>query len=391
MITSIIDNDLYKFTTSYAYMKLFPHALGAFEFTDRNNTVYTQEQLELIKSRIYHLTSLKLTKQEKEFMSDKCYYIPPCYFEWLEGYRYDSSEIKELCLDSEGHLKISVSGLLYRITLWEVPILAIVSEVLATSQGVVSDVLAASRTIQKASIAENEGIKFSEFGTRRRASFAVQDTVIKHLSQYASRSLTGTSNCYFAMKYNLTPIGTHPHEWFMFHGAQYGYDNANYLALEDWAKVYDGDLGIALSDTYTSDVFFRNFSKKHAKLFDGIRQDSGDPFKFIEKAICRYNELKVDPLTKTIIFSDSLDMNKAAEIARNCRGRIKCAFGIGTNLTNDVNLKPANIVMKLTECQMNYKQPTRKCVKLSDSEGKHMGDPDEVALALMLINQHYKL
>ena len=156
MITSIIDNDLYKFTTSYAYMKLFPHALGAFEFTDRNNTVYTQEQLELIKSRIYHLTSLKLTKQEKEFMSDKCYYIPPCYFEWLEGYRYDSSEIKELCLDSEGHLKISVSGLLYRITLWEVPILAIVSEVLATSQGVVSDVLAASRTIQKASIAENE-------------------------------------------------------------------------------------------------------------------------------------------------------------------------------------------------------------------------------------------
>lgn len=193
------------------------------------------------------------------------------------------------------------------------------------------------------------------------------------------------------MKYNLTPIGTHPHEWFMFHGAQYGYDNANYLALEDWAKVYDGDLGIALSDTYTSDVFFRNFSKKHAKLFDGIRQDSGDPFKFIEKAINRHNELKVDPLTKTIIFSDSLDMNKAAEIARNCRGRIKCAFGIGTNLTNDVNLIPANIVIKLTECQMNFKQPTRKCVKLSDSEGKHMGDPDEVALALMLINQHYKL
>ncbi len=159
----------------------------------------------------------------------------------------------------------------------------------------------------------------------------------------------------------------------MFHGAMYGYEHANYMALENWINVYDGDLGIALSDTYTSDVFFKNFSKKHAKLYDGIRQDSGDPFRFIEKAINRYKELKVNPITKTIIFSDALTMDKAVEINNNCIGRIGCAFGIGTHLTNDCGLKPANIVMKLTECRMNSKQPSKHCVKLSDAEGKHMG------------------
>lgn len=388
MITSILDNDLYKFTTSYAYMKMFPHARGVFEFTDRNNTVYTAEQLKEIGMAISHMTSLSLTPEEHIFMLHRCYYLPPSYFEWLAGYKYDRSEVL-VELDREGHLHISVSGLLYRITLWEVPILAIVSEVLTKSQGAVSMAISTAKTVSKAIYAEEQGIKFSEFGTRRRASFAVQDMVVKHLAQYARHSLTGTSNCYLAFRYGLTPIGTHPHEWFMFHGAMYGYDNANYLALENWAKVYDGDLGIALSDTYTSDVFFKNFSKKHAKLFDGVRQDSGDPFKFIEKTINRYNELRIDPLTKTIVFSDALTMEKAAEIHRNCQGRIKCSFGIGTHLTNDVGLKPVNIVMKLTKCQMNANQPTHKCVKISDSQGKHMGDPDEVALACMLINQHY--
>lgn len=390
IINSILDNDLYKFTTSYAYMKMYPHAVGTFEFIDRNNTIYTAEQVQQIKMEITHMTFLHLIHSEYLFMENSCYYIPPCYFEWLKGYRYNKDEVRTW-LDEDGHLHITVSGLLYRITLWEVPILAIVSEVLTKSQGSINLATCIANTVSKAVTAEKERISFSEFGTRRRASFQVQDTVVKHLAQYARGSLTGTSNCYLAMKYNLTPIGTHPHEWFMFHGAQYGYDNANYLALEAWAKVYDGDLGIALSDTYTSDVFFRNFSKKHAKLFDGVRQDSGDPFQFIAKAINRYNELRIDPMTKTIIFSDALTITKAIEIYNNCRGRINCSFGIGTHFTNDVGLKPANIVMKLVSCQMNQKQPERKCVKISDSPGKHMGDPEEVALAVMLINQHYNL
>lgn len=214
--------------------------------------------------------------------------------------------------------------------------------------------------------------------------------MIDKLLHDCPQNFVGTSNCYIAYLRDIKMIGTFPHEWVMFHGAMYGYDQANYLALENWVNVYDGELGIALSDTYTSDVFFRNFSKKHARLFDGVRQDSGDPFQFINKCIDRYRELNVDPLTKTIVFSDSLDFKKAVDIFNCCKGRIKCSFGIGTNLTCDLEgIKPSNIVMKLVSCQMNSKQPVKKCIKLSDVEGKHIGDPEEVALAQMIISQHY--
>lgn len=148
--------------------------------------------------------------------------------------------------------------------------------------------------------------------------------------------------------------------------------------LEDWVSVYDGDLGIALSDTYTSAVFFKNLSRKQAKLFDGVRQDSGDEFKFVTSAIARYKELGIDPTTKTIIFSNALTFEKALEVREYCRGRIRCAFGIGTNLTNDTGHKPSNIVMKLTSCQMNKNQPVFNCVKLSDDLGKHTGLEQEV-------------
>lgn len=218
---------------------------------------------------------------------------------------------------------------------------------------------------------------FSEFGTRRRYSYNVQEAIVKSLKDSATYC-TGTSNCYLAMKYDMPMMGTHPHEWFMFHGAMYGYKQANYMALEDWVSVYDGDLGIALSDTYTSAVFFKNLSRKQAKLFDGVRQDSGDEFKFVTSAIARYKELGIDPTTKTIIFSNALTFEKALEVREYCRGRIRCAFGIGTNLTNDTGHKPSNIVMKLTSCQMNKNQPVFNCVKLSDDLGKHTGLEQEV-------------
>lgn len=386
MITSILDNDLYKFSTSYAYMKLFPNAMGTFTFYDRNHTKYTKEMVENIKRKIYHLSSLIMTPNEVIYMKNHCPYIPSYYFDWLHSFSYN---VNELSIEhyEDGTLSINATGLLYRITLWEIPILAIVSEELANVQGPTNMDLVVEKTKEKAVIINNSGYILSDFGTRRRESFYVQNFVVKMLSELCPK-FVGTSNCFLAMQHNLKPIGTHPHEWFMFHGAMYGYEHANYMALENWVNVYDGDLGIALSDTYTSDLFFKNFSKKHAKLFDGVRQDSGDPFKFIDKTIKRYNELNVDPLTKTIVFSDSLTVDKAAEIARNCQGRIKCSFGIGTHLTNDFGKTPANIVMKLSSCQMTPNQSLRKCVKLSDSEGKHTGDPDEVALALLTINQH---
>ena len=168
----------------------------------------------------------------------------------------------------------------------------------------------------------------------------------------------------------------------MFHGAQFGYKHANYMALENWVNVYDGDLGIALSDTYTSGIFLNNLSRKQAKLFDGVRCDSGDEFDFTDKLITRYRELGIDSTTKTIVFSNALDFEKALDIQIHCRGRIRCAFGIGTNLTNDTGFKPSNIVMKLTQCKMNINQEWRECVKLSDDVGKYIGSEKEVRACL---------
>jgi nicotinate phosphoribosyltransferase len=158
------------------------------------------------------------------------------------------------------------------------------------------------------------------------------------------------------------------------------------MALENWVNVYDGDLGIALTDTYTSNVFFNNFSRKHAKLFDGIRQDSGDEYQFVMKVIARYKMLGVDPSTKTIVFSNALDFEKAKDINEYCRGRINASFGIGTNLTNDTGNPPANIVMKLSSCQMSEGKPIYDCVKLSDDMGKHHGKEQEVTLCVKELN-----
>lgn len=234
---------------------------------------------------------------------------------------------------------------------------------------------------EKVKLSNSHQIPFSEFGTRRRFSFDVHDCVVSYLKEHADYC-TGTSNCYLAMKYTMRPMGTHPHEWFMFHGAQYGYKCANYMALENWVNVYDGDLGTALADTYTSDSFLSNFSRKQAKLFDGVRCDSGDEFYFTDRLIERYKELGIDPTAKTIIFSNALDFKKALSIYRYCSGKIRCSFGIGTNLTNDTGYAPSNIVMKLSRCKMDVNQEWRECVKLSDDKGKHMGSMTEVEACL---------
>ena len=372
MIKSLLDNDLYKFTTSYAYMKMFPHAIGTFTFVDRNKEVYTQEFLETLKLEIYSMSDrVYLCNEAFDWAVQNIPFVPRHYWEWLRGFRYNPDELN-LYLDKEGHLHIEATGPLYRITLWEVPLLAMVSELTLKDTKVVQkkDVIEALK--EKVVLSNLNALPFSEFGTRRRFSSNVQDWVCEYLSEY-STYCTGTSNCHFAMKYGMKPMGTHPHEWFMFHGAQFGYKNANYMALENWVKVYDGDLGIALSDTYTSKIFLQNFSLKQAKLFDGVRQDSGDPFKFATSVIDRYTQLRIDPMTKTIVFSDALTFPKALEIQNYCKGRIRCSFGIGTNLTNDVGVKPLNIVMKLTSCQMTKNTPVYNCVKLSDDEGKHIG------------------
>jgi nicotinate phosphoribosyltransferase len=378
-VKSILDTDLYKFTTSYAYMKLFPDAEGTFEFCDRANTVYDSEFMDIIQMEFASLTSLQLLDDEFDFVCDKIRFIPQCYWEWLKSFKFDFNKI-QFNLDNEQHLHINVTDKLYKVTLYEIPILAIVSAAKSKWNDYkvnLEEML--SKLDTKIAISNEYKLKFSEFGTRRRFDYDIQDKVCQRLKEKAAYC-SGTSNVHMAMKYNMNIMGTHPHEWFMFHGAEFGYKRANYLALENWVNVYDGDLGIALSDTYTTDVFLQNFSRKHAKLFDGVRHDSGDPFKFVTKVINRYKELGIDPTTKTIIFSNALDFELYREIAEYCGNRIRCAAGIGTNLTNDCGHRPSNIVMKLKKCRMNQRQPWFECIKLSDDKGKHMGPEKEVEI-----------
>ena len=383
IIQSVLDTDLYKFTTSYAYSKLYPRAYGQFRFIDRGKTTYPQGFAEELKKEIQEMSKLALTKDEASFLYRELPYLPPTYIDFVRGFRFDPEEVK-VEQDAEGHLFIIAEGLLYRVTLWETPILALVSELYYKMLGAQPDMEYTERTIiSKARKLAEHGITFSMFGMRRRFSTAIEDRVTELLKEHAAGYLFGTSNVYYAYKHGLRVSGTHPHEWIQFHGAMFGYKMANYMAMEDWINVYDGDLGTVLTDTYTTDVFMRNFSKKHAMLFTSLRHDSGDPLQFTEKVIARYRELRVDPTIKYIIFSDGLDPERAIEIANYCKGRIGASFGIGTNFSNDVGngVRPMNIVMKLWKCKMTEKERWNPCVKLSDVDGKHTGEPEEIELA----------
>lgn len=384
MVYSILDTDLYKFTTSYAYMKLFPNAECTFTFKDRNKIKRDKKFLNRFKKFMReYCENTYMTAPELQWLleSHKIDFIAPYYWEWLWSFQFEYDKMN-IYLDEEGVLCIEVTDKCYKASLYEIPCLFAVPEVNNENKPInwerTMDKLAV-----KVALANKEGMLFSEFGTRRRFNYEVQDKVCAYLKENA-KTCVGTSNVHFAMKYDMKPIGTHPHEWFMFHGAQYGYKQANYLALENWVNVYDGDLGIALSDTYTSDVFFRNFSLKLAKLFDGVRQDSGDEYEFTDKTIDFYKSKGIDYHSKTIVFSNALDFPKAIEILKYCREKgIKCSFGIGTNLTCDVyapdgtKYDSENIVMKMSRCRMNENQPWYLTIKISDDLGKHMGNNKE--------------
>jgi nicotinate phosphoribosyltransferase len=230
---------------------------------------------------------------------------------------------------------------------------------------------------------EKLGTRFSDFGTRRRFSFSNQDLAVECCRKNAPCFFSGTSNVFLAMKYKCKAIGTQAHEWYMGIAAIFGYKQANRIGMEKWTDAYQGDLGIALTDTYTTDVFFAGFDMKFAKLFDGIRHDSGDPLVFTEKAVRHYEKLRIDPLGKTVVFSDSLNVDMIERIENFCKGRIRTSYGIGTNLTNDVGVKPLNMVIKLTAVKVDeIWVPT---VKLSDDKGKHTGENDAVSLCQQVL------
>lgn len=385
IIKSILDNDFYKFTMQNGVVKLFPTAKVRYAFGNRGGHAFPKGFAEALREQVKLMESLKLMPEEKEYLARKCDYLDPTYLDFLSGYRFDSSEVQ---IEQRGaDLKIGIEGYWYRTILWEVPLMAVISELyhkMCCHERYPDDRIE-QITREKIEIYKELGVKISEFGTRRRYSREVHSLVVRALQKYGKGSYIGTSNVLLAMKYNVIPIGTHGHEWFMFHGAKFGYKMANKLGLGSWVDVYRGDLGIALADTFTTETFFETFDKMHAKLFDGVRHDSGDPFLFTDRIIEHYKKFRIDPMSKTVIYSDGLDPEMVRKITEYGKGRINLSFGIGTNFTNDVGQTPLNMVIKMSEAAPEGKSWT-PCVKLSDNPKKYTGTPEAISLAKQILN-----
>jgi len=382
IIQSMLDTDLYKLTMQMAIALFYDDVPVTYEFINRTGTTFPDGFDDLLRSEVNAMQSLALTNFELDFLRGACPYLSPAYLDFLAGYRYNSDEV--IISQKNGELSVVISGPWYRTVLWEVPLLAIISELYYRFQGVAPKSDYIQKMSDKLDKIQESGIMVSEFGTRRRFSRTVQDAFISMsvLKRPVGNQggIIGTSNVHLAHKYGLMPVGTMAHEWVMAHAAMFGYRMANKQMLDAWVDVYKGDLGIALPDTFTSDVFFRDFGMMPAKLFDGVRWDSGDWKEFTEKVIGHYNKLRIDPTTKSIIYSDALDIDKAIEIHDYCDGRIRDRYGIGTHLTNDVGHKPLNIVIKLSSCD------GVPVVKLSDSPGKETGKMSARKLCVDTLN-----
>ena len=378
IITSMLDDDLYKFTTQMAILELFPDAIAKYTFINRGEQRFNEAFLNLLKYQIWtQLPTLSLTTDEKRWFSSKCPYLKRWYFDYLYNYRYNPSQVS-VSLTSDNNLKIDIDGNWGETVLWEVKLMALVSELyFKTIQKEWNMKGQSSAARLKADMLTTNGCKFSDFGTRRRRNRETQDLVVGEMKNYSG--LVGTSNVDLAKKYALSPIGTAPHEFTMAHQALEGIRNCNYYAMQNWVRVYSANLGIVLTDTVTLDQFLKNFNMRFSKLFDGTRCDSGSEFIYVDKLVKHYKNLKIDPMTKVIVFSNALNCEKAIEIKKYCNDKIKCSFGIGTYFSNSfLNISstqpsPAlNMVIKLWSIN------GVPVVKLSDDKGKVMGDTDAI-------------
>jgi len=383
----MIDDDLYKLTMQHAVIKHFPTLKVKYKFTDRNKISFPDNFDQDIISEVMNMATLKLTRPEKDFLNRECGdFLPPTYVDFLNGFRYDPNEL-DITLDKDNKLDIEITGYWYRTIKWEVSLMALISELyfIKTGQKVnLFDVDNVTNDIEKARMMVAHNAYFADFGTRRRYSYDNQDRIVQLFIKEAGHNFVGTSNVHLAHKHNIKPIGTMAHEWIMVHAALYGYKMANTASMENWVDVYGGRLGTALSDTYTTDVFFKTFDTKLSKLFDGVRHDSGDAFEFTDRVIEHYKSLGIDPTTKTIVFSDGLNTKLATEIKEYCVGKIKASFGIGTHFTNDLGVQPLNMVIKISQVWISGEWVY--AVKLSDNIGKNTGDPEEVALSKKVLH-----
>lgn len=360
-------------------LKKQPRVLARYRFINRDGREFPEGFDKNLREIVDSFRAIYLKKDEKDFLRESCYYLDPSYLDFLEGYRYDPSEV--VISQAGPYLNVMVQGPMYRTIYWEVPLMATISELFfkATNQAHNTEAQIRLDARNKATELRKLPILFSEFGTRRRYSYNIHTWILEELKEHAGRSLVGTSNPHLAMKYGLIPMGTMAHELFSLYGAIYGYQMANRMVMEDWVDVYQGELGTVLPDTFTTGVFLRSFNAKYAKLFDGCRQDSGDPIAFTDKVVSHYREMRVNPMTKIALFSDSLNsIENIRYIHEYCEGKIMDRYGIGTWLTNDCGPKPLNMVIKLVGC--NYSGEWLPTVKLSDNPTKNTGMTEEVTL-----------
>jgi len=375
MITSILDTDLYKFTMQNEICALYPNDFVRFDFFNRGKTQFPDGFAKQLRWCVDSFSQIRLKQDEKEFLKKRCYYLNPVYLDFLESYRFNPDEV--VISQEGGDLKICIEGPYYKVILWEVPLMATISQLYFEMTNQVPSNRSRETNAHKFKRLQHIGIRYSDLGTRRRFSYESQHDAIEDSLIINADNFNGTSNVYFAKEFDVNCLGTQAHEGYSFLAAKFGFRMANRIAMEKWVDVYQGNLGIALTDTFTTENFLKAFDTKYAKLFDGVRQDSGDPLHYIDLIIDHYKKLRIDPTTKTIVFSDSLNNFELIESIHNkCKGRIRDAYGIGTWLTNDVGVKPLNIVIKLTGVKID--NDWVQAVKLSDNISKNTGDSETI-------------
>ncbi|AVL18102.1 MULTISPECIES: nicotinate phosphoribosyltransferase [Enterobacter cloacae complex] len=368
VLHTLLDTDAYKLHMQQAVFHHYYDVDVAAEFRCRGDDllgIYADS----IREQVDAMQHLTLQDDEYQWLSGLPFFKAD-YLNWLRDFRYKPEQVT--VTNDNGKLDIRLEGPWREVIMWEVPLLAVISELAhryRSPETGVTQALAALENKLSGFATLTDGLDMSrfrlmDFGTRRRFSRDVQQAIVQRLQQESW--FVGTSNYDLARRLNLTPMGTQAHEWFQAH-QQISPDLANSqrAALAAWLDEYPNQLGIALTDCITMDAFLRDFGPEFAERYQGLRHDSGDPVEWGEKAIAHYEKLGIDPMSKVLVFSDNLDLAKAVELYRHFSTRVNLSFGIGTRLTCDIpQVKPLNIVIKLVECN------GKPVAKLSDSPGK---------------------
>jgi nicotinate phosphoribosyltransferase len=379
IIPSLLDTDLYKFTMMQVVLHHFPGAQVEYRFKCRNPEVDLTPYVAEVRDEIRALCALRFAADELEYLRGWRFFKSD-FVDLLGLFQLDERFVSVTRLPgSVREIDITIRGPWLHTILFEVPLLAIVSEVYDRNAHPGADLSEGRRRLREKiarinAVADPE-FRIADYGTRRRFSRAWHEEVVRTLADGIGPKFVGTSNVKFAQTLGLTPLGTMAHEYLQAcQAVGPRLVDSQAFAFNTWAREYRGDLGIALSDVCGMDAFLRDFDLFFCKLFDGVRHDSGDPFEWGEKLIAHYRRMRVDPHSKTMVFSDSLNVPLAIRLFEHFRGRMHTAFGIGTNLTNDVGFEPLSIVIKMTRCNG---QPV---AKISDEPSKTMDyDPSYVA------------